>query len=195
MNKFNYYLTKGISGWRGKCKFGVSLAFVGSGIKVNAKKSSLKIDPSVSIQDDVFVQGNGVLSIGKKSIIKRSAYLIFNKGSLFIGEFSAIGKRNEISVNGGSITIGNNVRLASNVFITNANHSFSDSSNSIMEQPIISKNVVIADDVWVGNGAMIMPGVTIGKGAIIAAGAIVTKDVQENSIVAGNPARFLKMRF
>lgn len=127
-------------------------------------------------------------------MIKRDAYIIFNKGQLRIGDNSAIGKRSEISLNGGEITIGNSVRIASNVFITNANHAFSKKDTPIMDQEIITRNVIIEDDVWIGHGAIILPGVTIGKGAIIAAGSIVTKDVAAYNIVAGNPARFIKAR-
>lgn len=53
----------------------------------------------------------------------------------------------------------------------------------------------IGDGAWIGMRAMIMPSVTIGEGAIIAAGAIVTRDVPACSIVGGNPAKVIKLRF
>lgn len=56
-------------------------------------------------------------------------------------------------------------------------------------------DVIIGNDVWVGQGAMVMAGVTVGDGAIIAAGAVVTKDVPPYSIVAGVPARVIRKRF
>ena len=52
--------------------------------------------------------------------------------------------------------------------------------------------IKIHDNVWIGERAIILKGVTIGKGAIIAIGAVVTKDVPEYAIVAGNPARIVK---
>lgn len=58
-----------------------------------------------------------------------------------------------------------------------------------------SRLVTIGHDVWIGHGAIILSGRTIGVGAVIGAGAIVTKDVPDYSIVVGNPARVLRMRF
>jgi acetyltransferase-like isoleucine patch superfamily enzyme len=174
--------------------FNTRLAFIGKNVTVQFNKSNLHIAGSVSIQDNVFIQGAGKLTIGNRSIIKRDAYLIVGKGELLIGENSAVGKRCEISVNGGKIVIGNSVRLASNVFITNANHEFSDKDVAIMNQGVVTRDVIIEDDVWIGHGAIILPGVKIGKGAIIAAGAVVTKDVDGFTIVGGNPARFIKAR-
>lgn len=55
--------------------------------------------------------------------------------------------------------------------------------------------VVIGNDVWIGDGAMIMAGVHIGDGAVVAAGAVVTKDVEPYAIVAGVPAKVLRHRF
>lgn len=56
-------------------------------------------------------------------------------------------------------------------------------------------DIRIGHDVWVGTGAMILAGVTVGNGAVIAARSVVSKDVPSYSVVAGNPARVVKMRF
>lgn len=55
-------------------------------------------------------------------------------------------------------------------------------------------NIVIKDDVWIGQNAIICSGVTVGQGAVVAAGAVVTKDVEPYAIVGGNPAKFIKYR-
>ncbi len=57
------------------------------------------------------------------------------------------------------------------------------------------KQVNIGHDVWIGHNATIMPGVSIGSGAVIGSGSIVTKDVEPYTIVAGNPAKFIRKRF
>ncbi len=56
-------------------------------------------------------------------------------------------------------------------------------------------NIVIKDDVWIGQNAIVCSGVTVGQGAIVAAGAVVTKDVEPYSVVGGNPAKIIKYRF
>lgn len=58
-----------------------------------------------------------------------------------------------------------------------------------------NRPVTIGNDVWIGANAVILPGVTIGDGAVIAAGAVVTKDVEDYSIVGGIPAKVIKYRF
>ena len=56
------------------------------------------------------------------------------------------------------------------------------------------KPIMICDDVWIGARAIIMGGCTIGKGSIIAAGSVITHDVEEYSIVGGNPAKLIRKR-
>ena len=56
-------------------------------------------------------------------------------------------------------------------------------------------DVIIGNDVWIGDGAMILSGVTIGDGAVVGARALVTKDVKPYEIVGGNPAKHIKYRF
>lgn len=61
-----------------------------------------------------------------------------------------------------------------------------------LEQP---GDTTVGNDVWIGREATIMPGVTIGDGAVVGAHSVVTKDVEPYAVVAGNPARHLRVRF
>ena len=95
-----------------------------------------------------------------------------------------------------SITIGNGVLLGSNILITD--HAHGDTSkeqNNIAPatRPLISKGpVVIGNNVWIGDNAVILPNVTLGDGCIVGAGAVVTKSFPAGSVIGGNPARLLK---
>ena len=74
------------------------------------------------------------------------------------------------------------------VVLATLNHDFSPSKRGTLHPAPI----VIGKNVWIGANATIVPGVTIGNGSIIAAGAVVTKDVPENVVVGGVPAKIIK---
>ena len=118
-----------------------------------------------------------------------------NNSYFELGENSTIGELNNIRASGGKIIIGKNCSISQNVSIIAANHNIRK-DQLIAKQPWDEEKtgVIIGDDVWVGANVVILPGVKINTGAIIAAGSIVTKDVEEYSIVAGVPAKHLKYR-
>ncbi|MCM1020588.1 MAG: sugar O-acetyltransferase [Muribaculaceae bacterium] len=88
------------------------------------------------------------------------------------------------------VTIGDNVFIGPNVSIYTACHPLEpEVRNTGVEW---AEAVTIGDNVWIGGSATILPGVTIGNNCVVGAGSVVTKDVEANSLVAGNPARFIK---
>ncbi len=90
----------------------------------------------------------------------------------------------------GKVTIGDNAQIAPNVSIYTAGHPIHpDSRNSGYEYGI---PVAIGDNVWIGGNAVILPGITIGSNSVIGAGSVVTKDIPEWVIAAGNPCRVLR---
>lgn len=93
-----------------------------------------------------------------------------------------------------SVKIGKNVLVASDVFIIDYNHGTNPMTESYLDNPLdISTGIQIKDGVWIGNNAIILGGVTVGEKAIIAAGSVVTKNVPDYAIVAGNPAKVIKL--
>lgn len=109
-----------------------------------------------------------------------------------IGNNSGIGKNANIS---GAVVIGNDVMMGPNCTIYVRNHAFDRTDIAIREQGYYDeKPVVIENDVWIGGNVSILPGVHISSGAVIGAGSIVTKDVIPYAVVAGNPAKIIKMR-
>ena len=86
----------------------------------------------------------------------------------------------------GGITIEDGAMIAANVQFISNNHDLHD------HQLLVCKPVHIGRNAWIGAGATILPGVTVGENAVVAAGAVVTKDVEANTIVGGNPAKLIK---
>ena len=121
--------------------------------------------------------------------------------SLANGRNIEIGDRSRIGANvslwagpgRGRIVIGPDALFAPNVMLTAANYRFND-GHPVTEQAMTEGDILVGCDVWFGYGVIVLPGVTIGDGAIIAAGAVVTKNVESNTIVGGNPAKVIGMR-
>lgn len=88
----------------------------------------------------------------------------------------------------GGIYIGDGALIGHNVVLATLNHAKSPKDRSSM----IPAPIRIGKNVWIGSNATILAGVTIGDGAIVAAGAVVARDVPENTIVGGVPARIIR---
>jgi acetyltransferase-like isoleucine patch superfamily enzyme len=92
-----------------------------------------------------------------------------------------------------SVVIGDYVLAASNVLITDSDHVIEPCGIPVTRNKRLkSKPVIIGNNCWIGQNAVILKGVTIGYNCIIGANSVVTKDVETNSVVAGNPARLIK---
>ena len=134
--------------------------------------------------------------IGNFTTIHVHNYSKDYKNSFFVlGENSSIGELNNIRASGGKIVIGKNCLISQNVSMIAADHQFA--KDILINEQIWNdekNNIILGDDVWIGANTVILPGVIIESGAIIAAGSIVTKNVKQNSIVAGVPAKHIKYR-
>ncbi len=119
-----------------------------------------------------------------------------NGKSVFRGEihFGDNCNFNGMSIIGnGCVHFGSNFHSGTECMIITSNHNY-ESSKVPYDDTIVKKKVVIGDNVWMGNRALIAGNITIGEGAIIAAGAVVVKDVPKCAIVGGNPAKVIKWR-
>lgn len=95
------------------------------------------------------------------------------------------------------VYIGNNVLIGANVLITDHSHgriNLDELKKPPVKRSLYSKGkTIIKDNVWIGENVAIMPGVTVGKNSIIGANSVITHDIDDNVVVAGNPARIIRM--
>jgi acetyltransferase-like isoleucine patch superfamily enzyme len=130
-----------------------------------------------------------LFSMGANSTIEDFATVNNGVGPVIIGDRTRIGLGCVLI---GPVTVGNDVMFAQNIVVSGLNHGYQDINTPPSLQPVETKPISIGDDVWIGANAVITAGVTIGKHAVVAAGSVVTKNVPDFAIAAGNPARILK---
>jgi len=115
-------------------------------------------------------------------------------GSISVGEFTHIQPRCHFVAGTSSIIIGRRCEIAPACAFYPFNHGI-EAGKPVREQPLISKgDIEIGDDVWLGYGVVVLDGVKIGSGAVIGANSVVTKDIPENAIAVGSPAKVIRMR-
>ncbi len=93
--------------------------------------------------------------------------------------------------------IGNKVLIASDVAMINSDdHRFNVIGKSIWDSGRCDNyKIVVEDDVWIGHGSILLTPLRVGRGSVVSAGSVVTKDIPRYAVVAGVPARVIKMRF
>lgn len=127
--------------------------------------------------------------LGRRSVVESFCCINNAVGDVIIGDHTRIGIHCTII---GPVCIGSHVNLAQGITVTALNHNFEDITQRIDQQGITTKPIVIGDDVWIGANSVILPGVTLGSHVVVAAGAVVTKDIPDNCVVAGVPAKVIK---
>ena len=123
------------------------------------------IDKSVSIVSPFYCDNGSRVKLGKNITINKGATLL----------------------SAGIVEIQDGVLIGPDVRITTVNHDLEDRHHQFY-----FKKVTIKKNAWICIGAIICPGVTIGENSVVAAGAVVTKDVPDNVMVGGNPAKIIK---
>lgn len=152
----------------------------------------------------VSMHTNSKISIGKNVVLISHSY--FSQPgvnhpvmlrTMRSGAILTIG--DDVGMSGGGVcvhtevTIGNQVMLGANAFITDTDfHPINPANRRYSGEGIQSKKVVIEDNVFIGMNTLVLKGVTIGKNSVIGANSLVAKDVPANQIWAGNPAKFIK---
>ena len=116
------------------------------------------------------------------------------QGLISIGKGCKIGEFSTIRAGGYKIYIGDDVTISNLAAIISNNLGTRKCGVPMREQMPTGGDIIIKNGAWLANGSTILPDVTVGEGAIISAGAVVSSDVPDYAIVAGNPARIIGYR-
>ncbi len=139
--------------------------------------------------------GARAIRIGERFSVRHARIYAHEGGRIFIGDRVSVNPNCEINAaEGGEIRIGNDVMIAANSILMASNHRFDRLDVPIQQQGHAPGRIMIGSDVWIGANVFIMPDVEIGDHSIVAAGAVVTRNVPPKSVVAGVPARIIKVR-
>lgn len=157
-----------------------------------ARQENLRVRTGAVIDESAFVSDLAMVApdefrIGARSYIAAHAYVT---GDVVLGDDCTV---NVFTVVRGRVQLGEGVRIGAHTSILGFNHSM-DPGLPVYRQPVTERGIVIGDDVWIGSNVVILDGVSVGSHAVVAAGAVVTKDVDDWAIVAGNPATMVRDR-
>ena len=158
----------------------------------------LRMGKNVYIGDGCYIRrstGGGDIELGDRVLLHGDIRMqTYEGGRVIIGDDTRIHLNCYLMACLADIRIGTNTGIASECAFYNFNHGTAAGMH-YREQPNETRGpIVIGDNVWIGHGVTVLSGVTIGDGAVVAARALVINDVPANAIVAGVPAKVLRMR-
>lgn len=157
------------------------------------------VGPGLWMEELPYIQGHGNIVLGRGVRLSGRPQMTFNNQlesspELTIGDFAFIGHLCDLRV-ARSIQIGSHCLIAGGVTIADYDGHPLDAARrraGATSAAAEVRPVKIGDDVWIGQGAVVLKGVTIGDRAIVGAHAVVTRDVPADGIVVGNPARLIR---
>jgi len=133
------------------------------------------------------------LRIGRWAWIGDGSKIRVHEGEVSIGAKTVMGQECTISAYQ-HISIGRECIVADRVMLIDFDHGVVEVERPIRLQGIYKRDVQVGHNVWIGYGACILRGVTVGENSIIGTSTVVTRDVPENAVVGGSPARVIRMR-
>jgi acetyltransferase-like isoleucine patch superfamily enzyme len=141
-----------------------------------------------------FEIGRGAtLRIGRWSWVGHDSKIRVHEGEVSIGAKTVMGQECTISAYQ-RVEIGRECIIADRVMLIDFDHGVVEVERPIRMQGIYKRDVRVGSNVWMGYGSCILRGVSIGHNSVVGTNAVVTKDVPENAVVGGVPARVLRMR-
>src|SRR3954470_3657473 len=147
------------------------------------------VGPGVKLE----IGRGAVLRLGRWSWIGHGTKIRVHQGECEIGAKTVLGQECTISAFQ-HVSIGRECILADRVMLIDFDHGVVEVERPIREQGIYKRDVRVGHNVWVGYGACFLRGATVGDNCVIGTNTVITKDVAANAVVAGAPARVLRMR-
>jgi acetyltransferase-like isoleucine patch superfamily enzyme len=136
---------------------------------------------------------NASVTIGRWAWVGHRCKIRAHEGTVSIGAKSVLGQECTISAFQ-HVAIGRECIIADRVMMIDFDHGVVETERPIREQGIYKRDVNIGHNVWIGYGASLLRGVTVGENSIIGTSSVVTCDVEPNAVVAGIPARLIRLR-
>ncbi len=173
--------------------------FVGRGVRI-LSPSLLYANRGVFLGDYSYVNCYSTqgIRLGRNVTVREFAWIQLTSRldhpgvSLEVGDDTYIGPRATLGA-AAPVKIGSRCQLGANVSLIAESHLYGG-SDPIFNQGVSRKGIVIGDDCWIGNNAIILDGVSIGSGSVIGAGSVVTRSVPGGVVAAGVPARVIRTR-
>jgi acetyltransferase-like isoleucine patch superfamily enzyme len=134
-----------------------------------------------------------VLRLGRWSWIGHGSKIRVHEGEVSIGAKTVMGQECTISAYQ-HVAIGSECIVADRVMLIDFDHGVVEVERPIRLQGIYKRDVNVGSNVWIGYGACVLRGVSVGDNSVIGTNAVVTKDVPDNAVVGGVPAKVLRMR-
>jgi acetyltransferase-like isoleucine patch superfamily enzyme len=147
------------------------------------------IGPGVTLE----IGRKAQLELGRWSWLGHGCKIRVHEGRVSIGAKTVLGQECTISAYQ-RVSIGRECVIADRVMLIDFDHGTVEVERPVRLQGIYKRDVEIGHNVWIGYGACILRGVTVGDNAVIGTMAVVTRDVPANAVVAGIPARVIRMR-
>lgn len=140
-----------------------------------------------------FIEGRRRITIGKHVRIFPGIRLeALGTGEIVIGNNVAIEQNVQIAAKDSVVSIGDNVTIAANVFISNIDHDYRDIDKGVMDQEDIVSITTIDSECFIGNGVKILAGTRLGKHCIVGSNAVLRGEFPDYSVIVGAPARVVK---
>jgi acetyltransferase-like isoleucine patch superfamily enzyme len=136
---------------------------------------------------------NAVVRLGRWSWLGHGCKVRAHEGEVSIGAKSVLGQECTIS-SYKHVSIGRECIVADRVMLIDFDHGMVEVERPIRNQGIYMRDVNVGHNAWIGYGACILRGVTVGDNCVIGTSAVVTKDVPDNAVVGGVPAKLIRMR-